>query len=794
MNANDEKLHQTLVKLVNRVRTESTDSIQAIDYLLNILECLEHSKEVRLESDSLLSECIETNDLNSDSTSELANELTNELNSELNSELTNESDSGQQSSEEGSTNESCTNDLKNTNKKSSSSLIDLILQLLSIIVNHLIKQVHNKQDAELLINQWKHCLCFKKQQIENSNHSKHNLTTTTTAVNFKNGNLNQQDNLLINTNHSPLFVLSSSGIQSDASCSPLSSLTTDCCANNLSTCSLSPSCCFNLINKCSSNHQIAKKCNLNKKNCLDKQNLSTTTNSDDKKDNAIQTTTKIPLAPIPPPPPLPNQNALDKSISNSSLNNQLLTSSIISNLSTNTPPSSINEQVPVSCLLEAPKPKSKMKTLNWSKISVHKVLTSHKPNIWSKLFSKKDDKKSKDSDKNKEKKKEKSNQNKRKAASKKTNKFCSDDDEDQIEEENEFKLNSQRNLFNSTTKRMKKPDDNNNTSSSTSNSANSSTNNLTRLNSTINASNSSINSTTTINSTSTKSKKQSEEDLMNIVQLDFDTLEGLFCQPNNQIVGTMIANFSGSNGQNCSNGSAPNSCPNSPATNRRLLLMQQQQQTNPQNHLFKSNLLHSNHQLNNIGYHQQLHTLNQQTNQANYLNQHQLNSTSKLNTYFCNNLTNQSSQNVGRHQLTNKLNNKLELNGRNSPSTFNSYFTDTLERKQALKRCSGEFNTTLDFMHNLLDSKRSLNINIFLKQFRSVCSNDGEIEIVRLVKQGDHAAFGAEKLVHLIKLLPDQTEIDLLKAHSDDLLRLPLAERFLLQLMSIPKLVVFSIS
>lgn len=781
MNANGEQIHQTLAKLVNRVQNDSRDSLQTFENLLNILKCLDHLKEPvsLLGSDSLLNECIHdssNHDLNSDSNSE--------LNNELNSESTNETDSGQQSSEEGST-----NDLKssrNTSNHKNASLLELILQLLSIIVNHLTKQVHSKQDAELLINHWKHCSCFKHQQKNCLNKT----TDQCNSTNQSNDLTNPTTNLLINTNHhhqtcSSLFI-SSSGIQSDASCSPLSSLTTDCCCANLSTCSLSPSCCFSTTTttigqqkQSNKNHKCSNKDQLNK-------SLETTTNESTNKTTVINSIPNPP-PPIPPPPPMPNLNhhqinQLDKSMSNSSLNNQL-TNSFNSNLSSNTPPQSINE-VPV-ILLETPKPRAKMKTLNWNKISVHKVLTSHKPNIWSKLFSKKDDKKEK-------KTKSKKSKNSQKEIKKKENdlKFSSDEETSLIEDD--CIKNQRRNAFLNTSSSKQRINQKQLENSSSSN-------NLTKLSSTITTSNSSINST----STASKSKKQSEEDLMNIVKLDFDTLEGLFCQPNNQVnigvnnvdtIGTMIANFSTTNASN----SVPNSCPNSPSTNRRNL--NQPMNNHPYHQILANN--NNNKQSNSSVYGNQLngcfsqlnssnqfsnHHLQQSTNQSNSnlsnlnLTNQPTNST-KLNSYLIN-LNCSSQSNVG--QLT-KLNNKSELiNGHDSVST--NYLFD--ERKQTtLKRCSGEFNPNVDYIHNLLDSKRSLNINIFLKQFRSVCSNDGDqIKIIRLIKLGDHNAFGAEKLLHLIKLLPDQTEIDLLKAHSDDQSRLPVAERFLIQLMSIPK-------
>ena len=55
---------------------------------------------------------------------------------------------------------------------------------------------------------------------------------------------------------------------------------------------------------------------------------------------------------------------------------------------------------------------------------------------------------------------------------------------------------------------------------------------------------------------------------------------------------------------------------------------------------------------------------------------------------------------------------------------------------------------------NLLDGKRSLNINIFLRQFRS--SNEG---IIDMVVSGDFSDFEPEKLKGLMKILPEQDEV-----------------------------------
>uniref|UniRef100_A0A4W3HR44 FH2 domain-containing protein n=1 Tax=Callorhinchus milii TaxID=7868 RepID=A0A4W3HR44_CALMI len=58
------------------------------------------------------------------------------------------------------------------------------------------------------------------------------------------------------------------------------------------------------------------------------------------------------------------------------------------------------------------------------------------------------------------------------------------------------------------------------------------------------------------------------------------------------------------------------------------------------------------------------------------------------------------------------------------------------------------------FRVSILDSKRSMNISIFLKQFKRPVQ-----DILEDIKQGASAAYGAEKLIELQKLLPDKEEV-----------------------------------
>lgn len=58
------------------------------------------------------------------------------------------------------------------------------------------------------------------------------------------------------------------------------------------------------------------------------------------------------------------------------------------------------------------------------------------------------------------------------------------------------------------------------------------------------------------------------------------------------------------------------------------------------------------------------------------------------------------------------------------------------------------------FQVNLLDGKRSLNVNIFLKQFKATNK-----EIVDMLRNGESSKFGAERLKGLLKILPDKDEV-----------------------------------
>lgn len=77
-----------------------------------------------------------------------------------------------------------------------------------------------------------------------------------------------------------------------------------------------------------------------------------------------------------------------------------------------------------------------------------------------------------------------------------------------------------------------------------------------------------------------------------------------------------------------------------------------------------------------------------------------------------------------------------------------------------------------------------MNVNIFLKQFRS--SNS---EITRMIHDGEHETIGLEKLKGLLKILPEIDELEMLRNFDGDKMKLGNAEKFLLELMKVPKYV-----
>lgn len=81
----------------------------------------------------------------------------------------------------------------------------------------------------------------------------------------------------------------------------------------------------------------------------------------------------------------------------------------------------------------------------------------------------------------------------------------------------------------------------------------------------------------------------------------------------------------------------------------------------------------------------------------------------------------------------------------------------------------------------ILDSKKSMNIGIFLRQFKRPIE-----EMMQDICRGKWQSFGGGKLKELCKLLPEGTEVKQLLSFSGNLSLLPEADRFMVQLVKVP--------
>ncbi|KAG7461247.1 hypothetical protein MATL_G00208030 [Megalops atlanticus] len=82
---------------------------------------------------------------------------------------------------------------------------------------------------------------------------------------------------------------------------------------------------------------------------------------------------------------------------------------------------------------------------------------------------------------------------------------------------------------------------------------------------------------------------------------------------------------------------------------------------------------------------------------------------------------------------------------------------------------------------SFVDAKKSLNLNIFLKQFK--CSNE---EFVAMVIKGDRSKFDVEMLKQLQKLLPEKHEIENLESYQGETEKLAYVDQFYLLLLAVP--------
>jgi len=90
---------------------------------------------------------------------------------------------------------------------------------------------------------------------------------------------------------------------------------------------------------------------------------------------------------------------------------------------------------------------------------------------------------------------------------------------------------------------------------------------------------------------------------------------------------------------------------------------------------------------------------------------------------------------------------------------------------------------------HLIDSKRSMNVSIFLRQF-----GDDSTAVVDWLRDGDSSRLSAESLRALLRIIPDPHDVHVLTSYIEsdrsETTRLAAAERFYVQLISLPKYVI----
>ncbi|XP_076846863.1 FH2 domain-containing protein 1 [Brachyhypopomus gauderio] len=96
------------------------------------------------------------------------------------------------------------------------------------------------------------------------------------------------------------------------------------------------------------------------------------------------------------------------------------------------------------------------------------------------------------------------------------------------------------------------------------------------------------------------------------------------------------------------------------------------------------------------------------------------------------------------------------------------------------RRSQGSFKESKDEI-SILDSKRGMNVGIFLKQFKK--SNHTIVEDIRI---GNSKQYGAEPLKELQKLLPEAEEIKKLREFKGDPAKLTLVDSFMFLLIQVP--------
>lgn len=108
-----------------------------------------------------------------------------------------------------------------------------------------------------------------------------------------------------------------------------------------------------------------------------------------------------------------------------------------------------------------------------------------------------------------------------------------------------------------------------------------------------------------------------------------------------------------------------------------------------------------------------------------------------------------------------------------------------VEKRSSIRRTPGLKNNEVDVAKEpqvtILDSKRSMNIGIFLRHFKRPVK-----DMVQDICQGNWLRFGSGKLKELCKLLPEDTEVKQLLSFTGNIALLPEADQFMVQLVKVP--------
>ncbi|KAF0030085.1 hypothetical protein F2P81_016816 [Scophthalmus maximus] len=139
---------------------------------------------------------------------------------------------------------------------------------------------------------------------------------------------------------------------------------------------------------------------------------------------------------------------------------------------------------------------------------------------------------------------------------------------------------------------------------------------------------------------------------------------------------------------------------------------------------------------------------------------------------------------VGKHNIwtTDKIDGEYELDTDHMEELFSHKQVQQQLKAQNRQSLRGiPTNAPGGEMVSILSSKRSMNIAIFLKQFKRPVK-----DMIEDIKSGRSLSFGCGKLRELCKLLPDEGEVKQLVSFKGDHFSLPEADLFMRMLVKVP--------